>query len=83
MARMDRELFGYLVSRNIFKGWHQTDRCSEKTEQRRMERNRNLLVWLASGQRVDPQTGLKRQIGRGTYQRSVHGELKFSRHGRV
>jgi len=83
MARMDNQLFHYLTSRGIFKNYFQSDKASERTEQRRQERNRDRLVWLASGQRTDPQTGLKRQIGRGSYQRSIHGELKFSRHGRI
>lgn len=83
MARVPNELFHFLVSRGIFKNYLQSSRASEKTEQRRQERNRNRLVWLASGQRTDPQTGLKRQIGKGSYQRSIHGELKFSRHGRM
>jgi len=83
MARVKNELFHYLVRSGIFKGWHQSSKASEKTEQRRQERNRNRLVWLALGQRTDPNTGLKIQTGRGSYQRSVHGELKFSRHGRI
>jgi len=83
MARMNNELFHYLTSRNIFKNYFQTNKASERTEQRRQERNRDRLVWLASGQRTDPQTGLKRQVGKGSYQRSIHGELKFSRQGRI
>lgn len=83
MARMKNELFHFLVSRNIFKNYYQTGTASEKTEQRRSERNQSRLVWLASGQRTDPQTGIKRQVGKGSYRRSEHGELKFSRHGRA
>ena len=83
MARMDNELFSYLRSRGIFKGYEPTGAASERTEKRRQERNRNRLVWLAKGQRTDPQTGIKRQVGRGSYKRSVHGELKYSRQGRL
>jgi hypothetical protein len=79
MARMDKELFHFLVSRNIFKNYYRSEKASEKTEQRRVERNRGILVWLASGQRTDPATGLKRQIGKGTYIRSLHGRLKHDR----
>ena len=79
MARIKNELFHYLTTRGIFKGWHPSNKASEKTEQRRIERNRYRLVWLAKGQKKDPATGLKTQIGKGTYVRSLHGRLKFSK----
>lgn len=79
MARINNELFHFLTSRNIFKNYFNSDRCSEKTEQRRIERNRGILVWLASGQRKDSITGMTKQIGRGTYIRSLHGRLKYSK----
>jgi len=80
MARLSNELFHYLTSREIFKGWHPSNKASEKTEQRRVERNRYRLIWLAKGQRKDSTTGLSQQIGKGTYIRKLHGELKYSRH---
>jgi len=83
MARVPNELFHFLISRNIFKNYFPSSRASEKTENRRIERNRDRLVWLAKGQRTDPQTGEKRQVGKGSYRRSEHGELRFSRHGRM
>jgi hypothetical protein len=79
MARVKNELFHFLVSRRIFKGWYTTNKASKATEQRKMERNRNRLVWLALGQSTDPQTGLKRQIGKGTYIRKLHGRLKWDK----
>jgi len=79
MARMNNELFNYLVRSRVFKNYYQSDKASEKTEQRRIERNRGILVWLAAGQRTDPATGLKRQIGKGTYIRKLHGRLKHDR----
>lgn len=76
MTRMNNELFHFLVSRNIFKGNVMTDKASEKTEQRRMERNRGVLVWLSKGFRKDSITGLTYRIGKGTYIRNKHGMLK-------
>lgn len=76
MARISNSLFNFLKSAGIFKGWSQTGRASEATELRRAARNRARLVWLAYGLRTDPSTGIKRQIGKGTYIRSQHGNLK-------
>jgi hypothetical protein len=80
MAKMNNELFHYLTSRDIFKGWHPSSKASEKTEQRRAERNRYRLVWLAKGQKKDSVTGLSLQVGKGTYIKKLHGNLRFSRH---
>ena len=76
MARMNNELFHFLVSRNIFKNYYQTHRCSEKTEQRRFERNRGVMLWISIDMSKSPETGLRKNTGRGTYIRSLHGELK-------
>lgn len=76
MARMNNELFHFLVSRNIFKNYIPTDKCSEKTEQRRKERNRSRLAWIAKGFRTNPITKLQEIFGNGTYIRNKHGMLK-------
>jgi len=79
MSRMKNDLFRYLTSSGISKGWHPSDRASEKTEQRRIEKNRARLVWLSTGKRTDKQSGITKQIGKGTYIRKLHGRLKFDR----
>lgn len=79
MARVPNELFHFLTSRNIFKGYSPTNVASEATENRRKERQRGTLVWLSKGWRTLPDTGLKRVIGKGTYIRSLHGRLKHDR----
>lgn len=76
MARMNNELFHFLRSRNIFKGWEPSAIASEKTEQRRIERNRARLVWVAKGFRTNPISKLKEIFGNGTYMRNKHGMLK-------
>ena len=76
MARMNNELFHYLRSRNIFKGWEPTETSSEKTENRRREKNRGRLVWVAKGFRTNPLSKLKEVFGNGTYMRNKHGMLK-------
>jgi hypothetical protein len=76
---MKNELFHYLTSRGIFKGNSPTLKASEKTEQRRMERNRGRLIWLALGYLTDPVTKLRKKIGRGTYVIAKHGLIN-SRH---
>ena len=73
---MKNDLFHYLTSRNIFKGWYRTNKASEKTEQRRAERHRGVIKWLSVGQRINPQTQLKERFGRGTYIAAKHGQLK-------
>jgi hypothetical protein len=79
MARVKNELFHYLTSRGIFKGWHPTGKASEKTEKKKIERNRGILVWLSSGRRINLDTGLSRKIGKGTYIRKLHGRLNFGK----
>jgi hypothetical protein len=76
MARMNNELFHFLVSRNIFKNYLQSLKCSEKTEQRRKERHRQRLVWLSKGFKKDSITGLTHIFGKGTYIKNKHGMLK-------
>ena len=76
MARVNNELFHFLLSRNIFKGNAQTGKSSEKTEQKWIEKNRDRLVWLSKGWRTDAITKLTHRTGSGTYIRSKHGELK-------
>lgn len=49
MARVPNELFHFLTSRNIFKGYSPTNVASEATENRRKERQRGALVWLSKG----------------------------------
>lgn len=73
---MKNELFHYLTSRGIFKNNLPTDKASEATEMRRMERSRGILVWLALGYRTNPLTKAKERIGKGTYIRAQHGNLK-------
>ena len=73
---MKNELFHYLTSRGIFKNNLPTGRASEATEQRRMERNRGILVWLALGYRTNPLTKSRERMGKGTYIRAQHGKLK-------
>ncbi len=73
---MKNELFHYLTSRGIFKNNLPTGRASEKTEQRRFERSRGRLVWLALGYRTNPVSKLRERLGRGTYVRNLHGKLK-------
>lgn len=73
---MKNELFHYLTSRGIFKNNLPTNRASEKTELRRMERSVGILMWLALGYRTNPLTKNRERIGKGTYIRAQHGKLK-------
>lgn len=73
---MKNDLFHYLTSRGIFKNNLPTDKASEATEARRMERNRGRLIWLALGFRTNPLTKTRERIGKGTYIRAQHGNLK-------
>jgi len=73
---MKNDLFHYLTSRNIFKNNMPTEKASEKTEQRRAERNVGRLIWLALAYRTHPNTKVKERFGRGTYTRALHGNLK-------
>ncbi len=73
---MKNDLFHYLTSRGIFKNNLPTDKASEATEARRMERNRGRLIWLALGFHTNPITKTRERIGRGTYIRAQHGNLK-------
>ena len=72
---MKNELFHYLTSRGIFKNNLPTENASVATEERRMERNRGRLVWLALGYRTNPVSKLRERIGKGTYIRAQHGKL--------
>jgi len=73
---MKNELFHFLTSRKIFKNNMPTENASVRTEQRRQERNRGRLVWMALGFRTNPLTKNTERIGKGTYIRNLHGKLK-------
>ena len=74
---MKNELFNYLSRIGVFKGNPITHRASKKTEQRRFERNRGQLIWISIDMSRNPETGLIRNKGKGTYIRKLHGRLKW------
>ena len=69
--RMDRQLFNWLRQANIFKDWQRSGNCSEKTEQRRLERDRSVMLWHSKGHSTDPITKTAITTGRGTFRGNI------------
>jgi len=76
MCRLKNETFAMLQNSGIFKANFRTGKCSEKTSQRRFERDRSRMAWISVDTTPLSHTGLRRGRVQGTYERAKHGVLR-------